>query len=104
MYNYERETSGEMTMMWINLNNRQVPQLTAFDDSWSALALFGDLIQKMGEVDDECITQEQFVEMLLSCGFEDKTQYKSPYEPKETALRKELAELEERIAIIKSKL
>jgi len=34
----------------------------------------------MGEVDSEDITDEQFVEMLLSCGFKDLTKYESPYE------------------------
>lgn len=104
MYAYEGGTSGEMTMEWIELDRRQIPRLKAFDDSWSALAMFGDLLQKMGEADDENITQGQFVEMLISCGFEDKTEYQSPYEPQETALRKELADLEGKIETIKRKL
>lgn len=104
MYADEGGTSGEMTMEWIELNGRQVPRLRAFDDSWSALATFGDLLQNLGQVDDENITQKQFVEMLLSCGFEDQTKYESPYEPKETALRKELAELEAKAEAIRQRL
>lgn len=104
MYADEGGTSGEMSIEWVELAGRSVPLLKVFDDAWSALSMFGDLLQKMAEVDNDNISQEQFVEMLLSCGFVDQTEYESPYEPKETILHRELAELEGRVKEIKSKL
>lgn len=68
-------TTGEMTVEWITLGSKDVPQLRSFDDSWSALALFSDLVAEMAKVDDQNITEQQFVDMLLRCGFKDDTPY-----------------------------
>ena len=73
-------TSGEMFIRWEQVGNKRHPQLQVFDDAWSALALFGDLLQKMSEVDNHNISEASFVELLKSCGFEDMTPYDSPYE------------------------
>lgn len=73
-------TTGEMSVKWIVLNNKYTPKLECFDDGWNALSLYTDLIQKMGEVDSEDITDNQFTQMLLSCGFKDLTKYKNPHE------------------------
>lgn len=78
MYHEEGGSSGEMSVHWISLGGKSVPQLRAFDDSWSSLFLFTDLVAEMAEVDDQNVTEEQFVEMLLKCGFEDQTQYINP--------------------------
>lgn len=94
MYAENGGTSGEMSVEWIQLSGIDHPRLMVFNDAWSALSTFTDLLQKMGEVDDFHITQEEFVDMLLSCGFVDMTKYKSPYEPQETTLRLRLDELE----------
>jgi hypothetical protein len=75
MYEPGGGTSGEMTMVWKNLCDKAVPKLECFDDGWNALSLFTDLIQKLGERDDENISQEKFVEILLACGFTDMTEY-----------------------------
>jgi hypothetical protein len=72
-------TSGEMGMRWYEIGGKNVPRLEAYDDGWSALSLFSDLIQELGNHDDENMTQEQFIEILKSCGFEDLTPYKHPY-------------------------
>lgn len=80
MFHSDGSTSGEMAMRWVSLGNKLVPQLQVFDDAWSALALFSDLIERLGEVDNEVITEREFVNILLGCGFEDITQYESPYE------------------------
>lgn len=104
MYHPEGGTSGEMGMRWKELSGRQVPQLQVFDDAWSALALFTDVIEKLGEEDGENITPEQFIEILLSCGFVDDTDYKSPYEPDETELRKQLIEAENHVKNLKKQL
>lgn len=68
-------TTGEMSMTWILLDGRYTPKLECFDDGWSALANFTDLIQRMGKVDSEDISDEVFVKMLVECGFKDLTKY-----------------------------
>jgi len=75
-------TSGEMAMAWEEVGGESTPQLRAYCDSWKVLATFTDLLQKMGEVDNQDITQEQFVYILLDCGFADLTPYESPYPDK----------------------
>ena len=45
--------SGEMAMEWIPLGGRLSPQLKCFHDGWSALSLFPDLIEKLGELDED---------------------------------------------------
>jgi len=72
----EGVTSGEMKMEWVRIGSTLTPQLRAYDDSWSALSLFSDLIQEMAKVDNQDITAERFVNMLLECGFRDLTNYK----------------------------
>lgn len=79
MYAREGGTSGEMTMRWHDLGGKSVPRLEVFDDGWSALFLFQNLLEKLAEYDNKTISQEQFVEILKTCGFEDLTEYKNPY-------------------------
>ncbi len=79
MFHKDGGTSGEMTVEWINLGGKTTPQLLCFDDAWSALGLFTDLIMKMAEVDSEDISQECFVKILKECNFKDITVYKDPY-------------------------
>ena len=79
MYSEEGGTSGEMTMEWIELGGQLCAKLKSFEDSWSALSLFTDLIQKMEEVDGENIQEEEFCKMLEECGFKDMTSYINPY-------------------------
>ena len=65
-----------MKIQWIDLGlDKLVPQLECFEDGWSALSLFTDLIQKLGEVDDTCPSEQEIVNILLECGFEDLTSY-----------------------------
>lgn len=82
MFHPDGGTSGEMTMEWIELSGKLCARLKTFEDSWSALSLFTDLIQKMGEVDSEHIQEEEIAKMLNSCGFKDLTEYESPYKKK----------------------
>jgi len=104
MYNPKGGSSGEMSMRWKSISGRQVPQLQAFDDAWSALALFTDVIAKLAENDSDNITPEQFIEILSACGFVDDTPYKSPYEPKKTELMKQLRDYKNRVKTLESKL
>jgi hypothetical protein len=82
-YSPDGGTSGEMTVKWIWLSNRFVPELKIFSDAWSALSQFHDLIDVLGEHDDEDPTPEEFCKYLLSCGFIDRTQEISPYKKDE---------------------
>lgn len=72
-------TSGEFTIAWAPLGDRLVPRLKAFDDSWSALALFSDVVQKLAEIDGTNPSVEQVADILKSCGVVDKTERISPY-------------------------
>jgi len=77
----EGGTSGEFTIKWRELNGRMVPRLQAFDDSWSALAGFADVIEGLRKLDDTNPTVEQVAEVLLACGVKDDTPRESPYKP-----------------------
>lgn len=74
-------TSGEFSIKWRELGNRNVPYLKAFDDSWSALAGFADVIAALKELDATNPTVEQVAKVLLACGVKDATPRESPYKP-----------------------
>jgi hypothetical protein len=75
MYHPEGGTTGEMSLKWIVLDNKPTPLLECFDDAWDVLAMFSDVITEMAKVENQDITEEQFVELLNKCGFKDLTQY-----------------------------
>lgn len=104
LYHNEGGTTGEMSVTWEPIGGKMVPKLGVFDDAWSALSLFGDLMQRLAKVDDENITEEVFVTILEACGFQDMTSYESPYPKDETILRNELAGIEDRAKEIRGLL
>lgn len=73
-------TTGEMSMCWYELGGKVSPKLEVFDDAWSALSAFTDVIARMGELDNQNITPAQFAEELKALGFTDLTPYQSPYD------------------------
>ena len=75
LYYSDGSTNGEMIVEWEYLNNNAVPRLECFDDGWSALATFTDLIQKMAKVNGKNISEEAFAKLLDGCGFKDLTSY-----------------------------
>ncbi len=75
MYHPDGSTTGEMQMKWVMLQNSLCAKLISFEDSWSLLSLFSDLIKKMGKVDSQNIQEEEFVKILDECGFKDLTAY-----------------------------
>ncbi len=75
MYAKDGSTSGEMSVEWVLLDNNLCARLKSFEDGWSALALFTDLIQKLGEVDNQLIQEVDFCKILDDCGFKDLTSY-----------------------------
>lgn len=77
MYDAEDgSTSGEMMMEWVELIPGELSALfKCYDDGWSAMALFTDLINELGTVDSQQITEEEFCKILVKFGFKDLTNY-----------------------------
>lgn len=71
-------TSGEFMIEWVQLGDKLAPRIAAFDDAWSALRHFNDLLEKMSECDDENVTPEQFCRILQSLGIQNRTEYQRP--------------------------
>ena len=71
---YNEGTSGEFAIRWEQLGGRSIPRLQAYDDSWSALVHFKDLLDAMASVDNENISPEQFCKLLVSLGIKDLTE------------------------------
>lgn len=72
MYHPEGGTSGEFEFEWVG---KGCARLKAFEDSWSALWLFKDLLEKMSEIDSEKIQEPEFCQLLDSLGIIDITEY-----------------------------
>jgi hypothetical protein len=75
IYSAEGGTTGEMTMEWMELARDIIPRLSAFNDSWEVLASFKDVIDILGRVGNKNIADDDFVKILLDCGFSDLTKY-----------------------------
>jgi hypothetical protein len=78
MYIPNDGTIGEMVMKWHDLAGKNVPRLEVYNDGWGVLFSFADLLERLAELDDYNISEEEFVELLLELGFEDLTQYEKP--------------------------
>lgn len=76
-------TSGEFCIEWISLNNQNVPRLKAFEDSWSALWEFRDVLEKLAELDSTNPSPEEICELLKSCNVKDATPTENSYKKKE---------------------
>lgn len=74
---------GEIIMVWTELGGKQVPQLQSYDDSWTVLACFTDVIEKLSEYDNCNISPEKFMEILDSLGFINTNSYHGGYIPNE---------------------
>jgi hypothetical protein len=75
MYHPDGGTSGEFEVEWIVLQQQKCAKLKSFEDSWSALWLFKDLIEKMSEIDSDKIQEPEFCKLLDSLGIIDITAY-----------------------------
>ena len=75
MYDPEGGTSGEFSVKWSELGSRIVMQLRAYDDSWSALACFADLLAGMANMDSDKISEPEFANFLTAIGVKDLTPY-----------------------------
>lgn len=81
MYHPEGGTTGEFCVTWDKLGGRVVPKLEAFNDSWSALAKFADVLSWMASFDDREITPKQFADALRTMGVKDLTERDVPTKP-----------------------
>lgn len=69
-------TKGEMTMIWADLGQYGLaPQLRCFNDAFIVLDSFNDLISELKAMDSTDFSQDDFVAVLLKCGFRDLTKY-----------------------------
>jgi len=82
MFHPQGGTSGEMIMRWLSLGNDKNPvaRLECFEDAWDVLSCYPDLLEKMAELDGTNPQPEDFVRILLECGFTDLTKEKRPVE------------------------
>jgi len=73
-------TTGQMAMRWHPLCGKMVPRLEVFNDGWNVLKGFKDVIDALALKNNDNISEGEFIDLLLRCGFEDLTPYKSPYD------------------------
>lgn len=72
-YHPEGGTTGEFQINWERLAGKLTPQLHAWNDSWSALVNFKDVLQKLAELDGTDPSVATVVEILKGCGVRDAT-------------------------------
>lgn len=78
MYHPEGGTSGEFQVIWMELAGKLTPQLRVFDDGWSALLRFGDLLGWMGLHDSDDPSAEKMAAAMRELGIKDLTERVSP--------------------------
>jgi hypothetical protein len=67
---------GEIIMEWVTLiKNHFSPHLTVFNDGFAKLERWSDLMDTLSAWNNIDFTQDQFVDILIDLGFEDKTAY-----------------------------
>lgn len=78
MYHPGNGTTGEFSVRFVPMSGGIRPMLVVFDDAWSALQQFQDLLAKMAEHDDRRITPEALAQILIDCGVKDLTERTNP--------------------------
>jgi hypothetical protein len=74
-------TSGRMSMVWRDLGDHEpAARLVCYVGAWDALCCFSDLLEKMAGLDEQNPQPEEFVRLLLDCGFTDLTEEETPLE------------------------
>lgn len=73
LYHPEGGSTGEFGIEWLPLAGQVWPQLHAWDDAWSALHLFADVLAKLAEMNGKSPTPADVCAVLLACGVEDMT-------------------------------
>ncbi len=80
-YYPDGSTPGEFAIRWVYLNGEYVPKLEVFDDAWSALHGFADLIERLAELAGQNADPEKVAEILKSLGIKDMTRTVQPHHP-----------------------
>lgn len=70
-------TSGEFEVEWEELAGKWTPRLKAYDDGWSSLFNFGDVLEAMADIDGMDSSPDEFVRMLEVCGIKNMTPKKA---------------------------
>jgi hypothetical protein len=70
-----------------------IARLKAYEDSWSALANFSDVLQKLAELDGTEPDVETVAEVLKSCGVVDATPRVSPYASRASCTQEDIEAL-----------
>lgn len=78
MSHLEGGTTGEFSLKWTMVGNEMTPRLRAYEDSWSALYEFSDLLQELAKLDGTNPSVDAVVAVLLKCGVEDETPRTGP--------------------------
>ena len=78
-YDAEGGTTGEFSVRWTMLGRKPTAELRAFDDAWSALWAFGDVLARLAELDGTNPTPAAVCAVLGECGVEDVTPTECPY-------------------------
>jgi hypothetical protein len=79
MYHPEGGTTGEFGVRWSMIGGEATPRLEVFNDAWSALVNFTDLLEWMASVDDQHVSPKEFSEALKRIGVKDLTERINPY-------------------------
>lgn len=72
-YRAEGGTAGEFTITWRKLVGRVTPKLEAWQDSWSVLNQFRDVLDKLDALCGKRPSPEEICKVLVECGVEDMT-------------------------------
>jgi len=64
-------TTGEFDIHWFELAGARVPKLCVYDDAWSALWQFRDVLEALKDIDGQSAPPEKICELLVSCGVHD---------------------------------
>jgi len=72
-YSPDGGTSGEFVIEWEKLAGKWTPRLSAYDDSWSALFNFQDVLKVMSEIDDQDVSPDYFCDKLENLGIKNET-------------------------------
>lgn len=75
LYEGQGGTDGEMGMRWHDLGTGvcHAARLECFDNAFTVLMQFTDVIERLAQTRN--ISEPEFVELLIECGFEDLTPY-----------------------------
>ena len=82
-YHPKGGTTREFAIRWSDIAGSPTPMLCSFEDSWSALWEFRDLLEKLSELDGLNPSPTEIIVLLEDLGIKNNTPIKSPYKNKE---------------------